>query len=248
MGSANRKTKKKYNPAKHKSGFKKKGQPAQVEQVAPIVCNDIEKLTFDKFLKCLTQNNLSVLVEQGEPSAHQMFHAWITVLSAYYTLIKSREQLRYIKMVAKMEGLNLKITVVTALCEALRIWYEPKLVQCLKNWGYRLTYSPETLLSDLDRTLLLLSNDNFKLVKMRSEYDNAHKDKKKSGEVTATKDSYMRILYAIEKFRQQRYPPTTITVYEFGMWYNELMEYNEMMKPAPEKKIKRNKKSFDNGK
>jgi hypothetical protein len=249
MGTANRKPRNKYDPAKHKRGIHKNGQANPVAHVIPVVCSDYEKLTFDKFLKCLTKNDLSVLVEQGVPSAGDMFYAWITILSAYYTLIKSREQLKYIKMVAKMEGYNLKITVVTALCETLRIWYEPKLVACLKVWGYRLSYSEATLFADLDMTLTLLSNDNFKLMKMRAEYDNAHKDKKESGQVIDTKNAYMKILYAIEKFRQQRYPPATITVYEFGMWYNELTEYNEMTKASTQiKEPKRNKKSFYNGK
>ena len=242
MARANKKPRKTFVPHKNKTP----GKPKTKE--APIVCNDIEKLSFAKFIKCMVHNNIPVLREAGEPTGHQLFHAWITILSSYYTLIKSKDQLKYIRMVAKMESYNLKITVVTALCEALRIWYEPKLVSALKKWGYKMSYSEETLFADLDRTLIELSNDNFKLVKLRAEYDRDHANKKKKGEAP-TKEYYMKILYAIEKHRQQRYPPDSITVYEFGMWYNELIEYNEMIKEQTEKNTyRRPKKDFKNGK
>lgn len=202
---------------------------------APVIlCTDLEKITFASFLKCLCDNNLAVLVESGLPNAHQLFLAWITVLSGYYSLIKSREQVKYIKLVARIEGLNMKITVVSALCDALRTWYEPKLCDCLKTWGYNFPFTPESLLSDLNKVSKMLENENFKLEKARLEFNATQNVRKKKGEIP-TKEAYMKMLYAIERHRQYRYPPDKISVYEFGMWYNELVEYNEMMTNENEK-------------
>lgn len=210
----------------------KKGKNTPIN--APIqgpaaVCNDLEKVSFTNFLKCLINNDLEVLKISGNPSQNQLFLAWITILSAYYVTIGSKEQVRYIKMVAKMEAINLKINVVTALCVSLRQWYEPKLCECLKMWGYRLPFTDESFLKDIDRVLILLQNDNNKLATERCKYDNAQKANKGKGEAP-TKDAYMKILYAIEKHRGQRYPPDKISGYEFALWYVEIIEYNEAQK------------------
>jgi hypothetical protein len=200
-----------------------------------VVCDEIEKITLANFIRCVVNNNYSVLRISGEPSMHQLFIAWIKILSAHYTLIEDKQQLKYIKFAAKMEALNLKITVVKYLCEALRAWYDERLINCLRNptdkggWGYKLSYSPDTVLADIDMTLTLLSNDEFKLIKMKTEYGNEQKAKKKKGEAP-TKNFYMKILYAIEKYRAPcRYRAEEITLYEFDMFYNELKEYNEAL-------------------
>ena len=201
----------------------------RVPVVEPVVVqDDIEKLSFADFLKCMVNNNVTVLRISGEPTMHELFMAWITILSEYFVLIDSKEQLKYLKMAGKMEALNLKIVVVKALCESLGAWYDDRLIKCLQSWGFKLTYSEETLLADIAMTLTLLSNDEFKLLKMRLDYDKDQESKKRKKEAP-TKNSYMKVLYAIEKFRQQRYSPDKITVYEFGMFQNELVEHNEAL-------------------
>ena len=221
---------KKIRKGPQQAGRRAPGAKKQLQkQEETVVCSDIESLSLAKFLKCMVDNNLSVLRISGNPSAHQLFMAWITILSAYYTLINSKEQLKYIRMVGKMEGLNLKITIVKALCEAVRAWYDERLCNCLKGWGYKLSYSPETLLQDTERTLTELSNDEYKLIRMKTEYKQEQKNKKKKGEAP-TKNSFMKMLYAIEKHRKISYDPDDITVYKFGMLYNELVEYSEMVK------------------
>lgn len=193
--------------------------------VKPVLQTDIEQLSFASFLKCACKNDYSPLIISGYPSQHEIFFAWISVLSEYYTLINSSESLKYVKMVCKMERLNLKIFIVRALCEGLRQWYKPELIAALQKWGYSLQFTDETLLKDIARVETELGNDIFQLEKLRLSYES--EEKKKTGKaIKPTKEHYMRVLYAIEKYRSQRYPPDKITLYEFGMWQNELIEYN----------------------
>lgn len=220
--------KKRKIPIRPNASAKAKQAP---KQVPIVVISDIEKLSFTKFIRCSVTNDLSPLVVSGVPSKDQLFFAWISILSAYYTIIGSKDSARYVKLVAKMEALNGKIFVVKSLCDALRQWYEPKLADQLRAWGFNHPFTGETLLDDLKQVEVELSNDNFKLEKLRLEYDRLETDKKKSGEA-ATKESYMKMLYAIEKHRQMRYPPDSITLYEFAMWQAELIEYSEAVKKA----------------
>ena len=245
MASANKKPKRKYQPKSDKiSGIKPIPVNISVETEQEIkICDDIELITFDKFLKCIVNNDLSVLVISGKPSENAVFLAWISILSAHYKLIKSNEQLKYIKLVAKIESYNLKINIVTALVAVLRLKYDAKLCECLKGWKFKLEYTQESLESDLDRTLLELQNTNFKLEQAKLDYNNLHKNKKTKGEAP-TKDSYMKILYAIEKHRELKYrlKPAEITLYEFDLWYNELMEYAETMKQERDKLSSKSKR------
>ena len=222
--------------------------PAQNNREKAVVCNDYEKLSFAKFIKCICNHDLSVLIESGIPTPNQLFMAWMTILSSYYVLINSKEQLKYIKRVAKMEQLNLKIRVVTALCESLSSWYDERICDCLRKptkesgWGYtRFKFSPESVLDDIARVLVFLQTDNMKLEKEKKTFEDEQKEKKKTGEAP-TRNAYMKTLYAIEKFRGQRYKPDEITVYEYGMFQNEIIEYNEMMRQETEKNSYRVKK------
>lgn len=205
-----------------------------------VVCSDIEKLTFDKFIKCMVDSDLTVLRVSGIPTGTQLFMAWINILSEHYRLIGSMEQEKQIKTMAKMEALNLKITVVTAICTALYQWLNPKLTDCLRVWGYKFQFTGETLLKDLERVMVDVSNDNFKLEKLKHEWELKEKQKNRKGQKT-TKEIYMRMLYEIEKFRNMRYPPDKITLYEFDMFYNELIEYNEVMRAQETKRNSYNK-------
>ncbi len=199
-----------------------------------VLITDLEQLSLQKFITCMVQGDLSVLRVSGFPSQQELFYAWIVLLSSYYTLTKSKEQLKYIKLAARMEALNLKIQVVKGICEVLRLWYDEKLVKVLQKWGYRLKYSPDNLLPDIDQTIREISSDEFQLLKMRTDHENEQKSKKRKGEAP-NKEYFMKILYAIEKHRQQRYPKDKINMYEYGMWFNELVDYAEEMGRQNEK-------------
>ena len=200
-----------------------------------VLCTDLEKLSFARFLKCLTSDNYSALVDKGLPNKLQLFHAWIKVLSEFYVLTNNIEQLKYVKLVAKMEAYNLKINVIENLCESLWLWYNMKLGECLKKWGYKMQFTPETYLADIDRVLILLGNDKFQYEKLRINYASSQKQKRKSGGEESGKKAYMKSLYAIESHRKIQYDPETLSVYKYALLYNELVEYNEMMQTEQEK-------------
>ena len=62
-------------------------EPAKkVVEEKVVVCDDIEVLTFDKFIKCIISNDYSVLRISGSPNAMHLYLAWIKILSAYYVL------------------------------------------------------------------------------------------------------------------------------------------------------------------
>lgn len=217
---------------------------AKMKDEPVVVCSDIEKLTFDKFVRCMVGNDLTALRVSGIPTATQLFMAWITILSEHYRLIGSMEQEKHIKTMAKMEAFNLKINVVTAICTALYQWLNPKLTDCLRVWGYKFQFTGDTLLNDLEMVMRDVSNDNFKLEKLKSDWELKEKQKAKKAQ-KGTKEMYMRMLYEIEKFRGMRYPPDKLTLYEFDMFYNELIEHNNMLKEQESKRnsYNKNKKS-----
>jgi len=216
----------------------KKPRILTARESEPKCCDDYEVLTFDKFIKVSVSGDLSALIISGVPNQHQLFLSWIKIQSDYYTLINSKEHLRQVKLAAKMEALNLKINFVTEICGVLQSWYDVRLVKCLQNFGYSYEYAPETYLKDIDRTLIELQNDNFKLQLAKNEYEKEQNRPGKSHE-KPTKNSFMKDLYAIEKYRQQRYPPDKLTVYEFGMFRNELVEYSEAMREQTERNTRK---------
>lgn len=211
-----------------KKAAKKKPHPKLATEIPLKIQTNLEFITFKIFLQCICENKYFGLVISGIPTSTELYLAWIKVLSEYYVMIKSKEQIKYIKNVARLESINLKISMVTALVESIRLWYDPDKCQILKEWGYTaLTFSEDTVLDDLDRVLVFLGNDRFKLEKARLDYESEQQRKKAKKEMPL-KEGYMKTLYAIEKHRAPaRYPVDKLSVYEFCMFYNELSEYNE---------------------
>lgn len=209
--------------------------PPATKQVVAVVCDDIEVITFETFLKCAINHDFTGLIVSGSPSDHQIFIAWVTVLSKYYELIGSKDSLRYIKTVAKMERLNLRIQVIGSLAQSLRLGYYENLIRELREWGYNREFTRDTMGADLDYVDRDVESLDFQLKKEKKEFDRMEHQAGRSGK--ATKESYMRTLYAIEQYYnrnggRQVLHPRDITLYKFAILYNELVEYNEALKKA----------------
>lgn len=218
--------------------FKKKGKQGKApatEPVKAVVCDDIEQISFASFLKCAINYDFSPLIVSGVPSEPQLFIAWITILSKYYELIGSKESLRYVQLVCKMERLNLRIEVVSSICEALRLNYNEDMARSLNEWGFRREFTPESIAADLAFVDNQLQTDNYNLKKAQQEFEKQEKQNGRQGKVT--KENYMRTLYAIERYvnrdgGRQSFHPNDITLYKFAILYNEMVEYHEAIRKA----------------
>ena len=195
----------------------------------PVLITSLEELSFYNFILCAVGGEYNFLTISGTPTKDDLYLCWMRLLSDYYQLINSKEAANYIKNVAKIEGVNIKITQVELLLIALRVSYQPRLISLLRDWGYNLPFTQASLSADLDRVAIELGNDRVKREKYRLEYERQEKAKQKNGE-GATKDSFMRMLYALEAHRKMNYDPKEISTYKVVILYNELVEYNNFLK------------------
>lgn len=219
---------------RHKNRKKADKTPAKPPEL-PVICDDIEKISFAAFLKCAVQNDLSPLIVSGQPSERSLFLAWITVLSKHYELIGSKEAMKHVQLVCKLERLNVRIHVISSVCEALRINYKQEWGDILRAWGIKRPFTPETLESDLVYAGNELQSNNHALELAMNDFKRKEKDNQKAGK--STKETYMRTLYAVEAYinrngGNRQLDPETTSLYKFDILYNELVQYNEALKRA----------------
>ncbi len=200
-------------------------KPVQVKLIA-----SLEELMFDKWILCAVNADYTPLIISGNPTKEQIHLVWMKLLSQHYELTESKEALRYVKQIAKIEAINTKIFQVSSLVNALRMAYDDRLTMKLKHtWGYVLAFSPESLKSDLLKVEIALQNDKFKLEKVRLEYEKEEKLKKKTGQ-KQTKELWMKSLYALENHFKREIPSESTSVYKFDLLCNQLSEYNNALK------------------
>ncbi len=196
--------------------------------VPVILCTSLEDITFASWIKCVCDQNYSSLIVSGKPSEFELHQAWFYLLSEYYQLTGSRDAEKYIRLISKVEAYNTKVTQVELLVAALRLQYNEKLCDLLRLWKYNLPFTKATLTADLNKVIAVLGNDKLRLEKARLDYDKSEQNKKGHPQ-KATKENYMKMLYAIEKHRQMILPPETLSVYKFCILYKELEEYNDFL-------------------
>jgi hypothetical protein len=186
-------------------------------------------VSYADFITCETKSDYSCLVHTGKPSKEELYAAWMLILSQYYQLIGSKEAASYIKSVSKIEAINTKVFQVKKIVDTLRVYYSQGLTEELKAWGYKLPFTRESLTKDLARVEIAISNDKAKLEIQRYEYEKQQGKKNKS-DPKQSKESYIKVLLAIEKHRQISYEPNKLPLYNFCILYKELDDYNRLLK------------------
>jgi len=232
---------------RHKNRKNHTKEPEKLPEV-PVLCDDLEKISYSAFLKCAVNHDLTPLIVAGQPDERTLFICWITVLSKHYELIGSKDALKYINVVCKMERLNSRINVVSGICEGLRMMlslpmeFTPDIIikwtQFLKDWGYKRSFT-DKIYEDIEYVERSLQSDNFHLEKAKQDFEKQERDNAKSGK--ASKEAYMRAFYAVEQYINRNggnrtLDPESTSLYKFDILFNEMVQYNESLKNTYGKK------------
>lgn len=159
-------------------------QPLQTDTGSLKLYQDCSKLTLVKFLDCLFDDDLGVLIISGSPSKEQLQEAWNKIYLEYCTLIQDRSYNELFEKSKEVVVLQAKISLVDSIVKNLCLAYDPVLVKMLDNLGLKSKVLPEddgdVLQSKLEavitrarRWITQLDIKNDELQKLRKKNENS---------------------------------------------------------------------------
>jgi hypothetical protein len=190
-----------------------------------LLCQSLDDILMSDFIKCAIDKDYSSLIKSGQPTDEQINEAWISLISQFQVIMKSKDAKKHVTLVSKIESLNTKILTVTMLVAALQAGYDAEVVAELKEWGFYAEYSPETIAKDLEIVIRKLGNFKTQLAIAQANYD----DQNKEAPEAPTKEGYMSILIKINKHMQQHYRFDKITAMEFASMFSDMVKHNELL-------------------
>lgn len=182
-------------------------------------------LTMGDFLKCLIDENFSVL---GHEIEDENYRFWQKILSQYYTASENRDVIDYVSAVRDANSALLSLKLVETLEICLNEMYVESACISLNKLYPQFTFSKETYKEDIKRLLGYKIADKIK-------YDNALKELEQTS-VTSERilskeqkyENYIRAMFDISKFEGVKYD-MTMTVLEFAIASKRLTAYIEHM-------------------
>jgi hypothetical protein len=98
-----------------------------------VLIDNIERLSLARFIDCVCDSNLSVLVLKGEPSEVDLLECWANLYSQYLDVLGDAELLYIYTLQKEVELINFRITVAEAIVPILEVFHVEQLVQSLKD-------------------------------------------------------------------------------------------------------------------
>ena len=195
--------------------------------------NSASELTLDKFIDCIVNRNLKILIKKGEIETNVLEQAWDKIYDEYLSILKNRDQ-SYIYHLQKdilllefkMSQINLCVTYL--LCET----DEKKINEVLKELQ-KLTFvigkfdvnDRQSFELDIQR---VLSNAR-KLIVEHEEKIQEFNNLLKSDDEKLTEASFDALIIKLSKYMQFKIDKKITTVSEFAHMVHDYNYYIQQM-------------------
>ncbi|RYE40024.1 MAG: hypothetical protein EOP48_25150 [Sphingobacteriales bacterium] len=148
---------------------------------------------------------------------------WQDIFAEYNELSGNRNSAHVYVLVRLITSLNNKLRIVHSAVDVLSRQYNKSLCDMLIKMGFRFSFSPETLVQDLQFTLTNAKSMFIKREEAEKEYAEMNKDSKRASE----KD-YNALIAQLSKYMQFKIDPKTTSVLDFISY---IEAFNQEHKP-----------------
>lgn len=171
-----------------------------------LINEDIKTITVAAFIKMCVYKDYSGIILAGNPEQWQIDDAVESIMFQYHDALKDVKSEHYLKQVAQMNALSLKINRVSMNIQALSIAYYEPLTDELKADGYKYPFTEKTYLKDLERVKTSLKRDRIQYDKIKREL--AKEQGKKGSPIT--EDGFYDMIAELRKFENYQEEPIAL--------------------------------------
>jgi len=190
---------------------------------------DISKVPLYAFIQCVVHDNIAAL---GEGTEAEQRAAYEEILSQYYTAKDDQQMNEYIRLMKQAALSRMRIEIVGQLASICEQRYSAAAAEVLREYYPQMKFTEQTALQDI-------KNVRNGEISHRMRYDSTmqqikHMDSAKGATKDITPAQKMKgviiTLMDISKIEGVRYDMATMTVLEFAIAENRLIEHIENLK------------------
>lgn len=203
------------------------------EQNAPLCLlhRSCKTIRLGAFLRAYCNNDLSVLIIEGNPTPEQLKDAWDEILFEWSGLIRNGDSAYMLGLNKRVALLKFDITYVENAIAILRVRFDQDIVNYLvTELGFHGIYNPEDEVAynrQLDRVISLAKTKIVELKELEEEHERLNKtvEGKKQSE-----EDMMMTVSALSKYIGYRLDRDTVCADEFAAVFSLYLTESDHMK------------------
>jgi hypothetical protein len=196
---------------------------------------DCSKLTLDRFLDCLFDDDLGVLIIAGNPTKDELHEAWNKIYLEYCTLMQDKTYNELFEKSKEIITLQAKISLVNGIVQHLCLSYSEELVKMLDRIGLRSKILPEDDGEVLEKKLAsVVSRGKKWITQLDIQQGELQKLRKKNENGKGGREYFDDTMSILSKFMGYHVRESEISVSRFCRDVNRMNEVllKEEMKQA----------------
>jgi hypothetical protein len=192
----------------------------------------------DRFLDCLFDDDLSVLIISGSPTKDDLHDAWNRIYLEYCSLMQDKTYNELFEKSKEIISLQAKISLVNGIVRHLCLAYTEELVKMLDGLGLRSKILPEDDGDVLEKKLAsVISRAKKWVTQLDIQQGELQKLRQKNENGKGGREYFDDTLSILSKFMGYHVKESEITVSRFCRDVNRMNEFllKEEMKQATKK-------------
>ena len=189
-------------------------------------CNDMPLSVFEKVY---IKEELKYLAFEGVAPDEVLKEAWDKIYGEYLHLMGETKTIELLYKMSRLNALKSRLSRMFEAIRAIRVAHHPIIVKIFKEEGYKFSYSPETLISDLSKTERLLIRDRIEHDKLEREIE-----KEKNADVSDKKNTnyFSEALIQYETCFKVFIEKSKISVADFCLRMKQMRDYIDQQNAA----------------
>lgn len=180
--------------------------PIELEtQPFAIFNDDIKTLTVEDFIDIIIRKVYTKLILAGEPTEAQITEAIEDIMFHYQDAVMDDKTDVYIKSVAKIHEIQIKLNRVNMNIEALKVIRDEGIISELKEDGFNYEFSEDSYEKDIQRINTALKRDTIQYNKIKRQIVEMQSSGKSGKPLTA--DDIYTNLAELRKFENYQSEP-----------------------------------------
>ncbi len=205
-------------------------QTSKVDYPVKKLISSITDLTLDKFIDCMCDGNLSVLVlDHAEHSAVDLYKAWENIYTEYVEAMKDKEQKYLLRLTKEINLLQYRITAINIIIQVMDVEYQifkrhdKKMIEELKRYmPVKGQFNPEDAASFTRDLELIVANSKRLMIEYETKKIEYDKLVPMNSKVRVDKKHFDDIITQLSKHMKSIINPKEITVSLFVSIMNDM--------------------------
>lgn len=211
-----------YTKTVSNTGTSKQPQRSQTGTSSLILYRSIDTLPLDRFITCVCDQDLSVLVISGTPTPNELLSAWNDIYDEYVAAVNDKEQQHILRLTKEINCLEFDFKLIGLCVTRLEIEHSDEVLGILKKLiPTNLKFNPADLEQYKKDLSLVISKSKRMIIEIENKRGELGKLAPEKGS-RVTRSEFDKVIVRASKFMAYKVDKKTTTVSEFVRIVDEM--------------------------